>query len=223
MLLIRFVRNFNTIIEEERKFVLLLYLWILFSASFIILFSPFMATRHVLLLIVPISLLLAYYAKRPPSTSLATIMIVVTVALTSVLGISDRVWANFYREKAALIRSELPDNANVYFAGHWGWQWYAKLNGMKQLESKNPQIKPGDYLVYPEGIEQQSLEMIPQNLQLKVVREYTAPPPTLNLFSTRGDYASFYFQRVRCPTWVITRSPIPRVEVYRVETAGTYQ
>ncbi len=225
LLLGNFWGNLGTIFKEERKPILLLYLWFVFGTLFIILFAPFMATRHVLLVIVPISLLLVYFIETRPSLVWDTIMLLLTASLTLALGISDRIWANFYREKAALIRSELPNKANVYFTGHWGWQWYAKQNGMKQLEALNPQVQGGDYLIYPEGIPQQTLEKIPPELRLKVVKKYADPPSMLAFFSTKGGEAIFYLSKFPWPlsSWIVSKRPIPPIVVYRVEVDASQQ
>jgi hypothetical protein len=218
MLLRSFWGILGAMCTKEQQPILLLYLWSGFGTVFIILFTPFMATRHVLLVIVPISLLLAHFIDTP-SFAWRAIMLLLTAALTLALGISDRVWANFYREKAALIRNELPSEANVYFTGHWGWQWYAEQNGMKQLEALSPQIQPGDYLVYPEGIHQQTLEKIPPALRLKIVKKYTEPYSVFTFFSTR-DGARFYSSSFLKSPWIVTYNPIDPIIVYRIE-AGT--
>ncbi|MEH2464364.1 glycosyltransferase family 39 protein [Nostoc sp.] len=218
-----FLRNLETIFAENGKTILLLYLWIFFGALFTIIFAPFMATRHVLLVIVPITLLLLYFTERSHSLGWNITMLLSTALLTLVLSISDRIWANFYREKAALIRNELPSEANVYFTGHWGWQWYAKKNGMKQLEALNPRVQPGDYLVYPEGIHQQTLENIPPEFQLKVVKKYTAKRTRAIFFSTRGEAAIFYLSDFLSPPWTVTWHPIPPIVVYRIETRTAQQ
>jgi hypothetical protein len=200
--------------SQQQQPILLLYLWVAAGSSFIVLFAPFMATRHVLLVIVPISLLLARFVD---GSSLAwhTAMLLLTASLSLVLGVSDWTWANFYREKAAVIRRELPATANIYFTGHWGWQWYAKQNGMKQLEALNPQLEIGDYLVYPEAIHQQTLEKIPLDQQLSMQKKYTEPFSLLTFFSTRNK-ARFYGSNLKAP-WRISFDPIAPIVVYRVE------
>jgi hypothetical protein len=67
-------------------------------------------------------------------------MLLLTASLSLVLGVSDWTWANFYREKAVAIQRELPATANVYFTGHWDWQWYAKQNGMKHRDTRRRQV-----------------------------------------------------------------------------------
>jgi len=201
--------------NRQQPAILLLYLWLAAGSSFIVLYAPFMATRHVLLVIVPISLLLARFVDRP-SLAWRSAMLLLTASLSVGLGVSDWVWANFYKKEAAVIRRELPATANIYFTGHWGWQWYAKQNSMKQLEALNPQLEIGDYLVYPEAIHQQTLEKIPPDRQLTVQKNYTEPFSLLTLFSTR-DGARFYRSSTQQAPWRTSLHPIPPIVVYRVE------
>lgn len=219
LLIKNFLGTFRTRFTQLPPPILLLYLWLGFGVLFILIPTPFMATRHVLLVIVPISLLLAYFIKSRASFAWDITVLILTTLLTLFLGISDRIWANFYREKAALIRSELPKEANVYFSGHWGWQWYAKQNNMTQIEAFNPQVQPGDYLVYPEGISQQKLDNIPLQFSLKVVKKYSNRPSFFTFFSTRGD-ARFYISDFRTAPWIVTWRPIPPIVVYRVEASA---
>jgi len=181
---------------------------------FIIFFSPFIATRHILLVIVPITLLLAHFIVTHLSVLWSATALFLSILLTLALGISDRTWANYYREKAALIKSELPNKANIYFTGHYGWQWYAKQNGMQQLEALNPQIQAGDYLVHADYIIRQRLDKIPPNLHLEVVKEYADPPNALTFFKT----ARFYRNSFKKLPWTINGHPFDKIVVYQVQT-----
>jgi hypothetical protein len=86
-----------------------------------------------------------------------TTSIALTFILTSTLVISDWQFAEYYRQQAKTIKGSLHTDNTVWFTGHWGWQWYAKRNGLKQLESLTPQAVPGDLLIYPTGIHQQKI------------------------------------------------------------------
>ena len=214
LLLNEFKRNFGEFFVEANHSILILYLWIFSGALFIIFFSPFIATRHILLVIVPITLLLAHFIVTHVSVYWSATALLLSIFLTLALGISDRTWANYYREKAALIKSELPNKANVYFTGHYGWQWYAKQNGMKQLEALNPQIQAGDYLVHADYTIRQRLDKIPPNLHLEVVKEYTDPPNALTFFKT----ARLYRNSFKKLPWTINWHPFDKIVVYQVRT-----
>ena len=209
------LRDWFQIWSQQQQAILLLYLWVAAGGSFVVLYAPFMATRHVLLVIVPISLLLARFVN-PPSLAWRSAMLLLTASLSLVLGVSDWTWANFYREKAVAIRRELPATANVYFTGHWGWQWYAKQNGMKQLEALHPQLEIGDYLVYPLAVDNQTLKNIPADRQLTVQKIYTEPFSLLTFFSTR-DGARFYASDTQTAPWIISFNAIPPIVVFQVK------
>ncbi|NES99978.1 MAG: glycosyltransferase family 39 protein [Sphaerospermopsis sp. SIO1G1] len=202
------------VMKELNHSIILLYLWLISSAAFIIIFSPFLATRHILLVIVPITLILVNCSGINSSLLWKITAISVTTFLALALGISDRIWANYYRENAVLIREQLPKKSTIYFTGHWGWQWYAKKNGMQQLESLNPQIKPGDYLVYPQGIHQQRLDKIPSQYKLKFVREYKNEPSRFTFFKT--DTGRFYASSFNKLPWLVNRRSFDSIIVYKV-------
>ncbi len=217
ILAIIFVMNVGSIYPKKLEKILLLYLWISCGALFTIGFAPFMATRHPLLIIVPICLLLSYFLEKCSFLYLDIIILAVTAFLSLALGISDRVWASFYRDNAVAIRKELPTTANIYFTGHWGWQWYAKHNGMQQLAALHPQLKVGDYLVYPEGIHQQTLANVLPRFRLKLVKKYTQTASVLTFFTTRGNMASFYYSDADTSPWSLSWHQIPPIVVYLVE------
>ncbi|NBY59629.1 MAG: hypothetical protein EBQ52_05600 [Synechococcaceae bacterium LLD_019] len=206
-----FVVNLRPLLNGSNQPILLCYLWFTLTAIFIIFFSPFMATRHILLVLIPVTLILFYYSKGNSFPLWRNIGLGLSVSLTFALGLSDRIWANFYREKAALIRRDLP-KANIYFAGHWGWQWYAKKAGMIQLESFNPQVKPGDYLVYPHGIDQQRLDLIP--FPLRLYSHYTDKPSIFTFFKT--DQGRFYSSNWNVLPWTVNKRPFDQIDVYKV-------
>jgi hypothetical protein len=210
-----FLRDWFQTCSQQQQAILTLYLWIAVGGSFVVLYAPFMATRHVLLVIVPLSLLLARFVD-PASLAWRSAMLLLTASLSLVLSVSDWTWANFYREKAVAIRRELPATANVYFTGHWGWQWYAKQNGMKELEALNPQLEIGDYLVYPVGVDNQPLKNIPADRQLTLQKIYTEPFSLLTFFST-GDNARFYASDTQQGPWVISFHAIPPIVVFQVK------
>lgn len=206
-----FVVNLRPLLNGSNPPILLSYLWFALATVFIIFFSPFMATRHILLVLIPASLILFYYSKANSFPFGRAIGLGLSLALTIALGLSDRVWANFYREKAALIRKDLP-NANIYFTGHWGWQWYAKKAGMVQLESFNPQVKPGDYLVYPHGIDQQRLDLIAFPLRPRA--KYIGKPSIFSFFKT--DQGRFYSSNWNVLPWTVSKRPFDQIDVYKV-------
>ena len=130
---------------------------------------------------------------------------------TGNLAVADWQFANFYRREAKNIRESLPDESVVWFTGHWGWQWYARLNGMRQLESSSPEAKPGDYLVIPRGISQQELD---PDLLFDPIKVIPGPTMKWTLLSTANGTASFY--RAKYLPWRFRDDPLGAIEIFQV-------
>ena len=137
--------------------LVLLLAWALGAFVFIVALAPFMATRHVLLAMPPLLLLASRWLPQTASKAWLLGCAVVSIAVTSGVASSDRWYANVYRSQAFEIRRSLPPNATVWYAGHWGWQWYAMKAGMLQIEGGQREPANGDYLVYPTMVDKQQL------------------------------------------------------------------
>ncbi|MFS2032895.1 ArnT family glycosyltransferase [Polaromonas sp. CT11-55] len=128
---------------------LLLY-WIGASFIFIVFFAPFVATRHVLLAM-PAVLLLIYpqVVRASNIAKLYWISVALTIFNTTLLAKADSWYAGIYKTNAVAIAQYLPADTPIWFVGHWGWQWYAQQAGMRQLALNSPRPNIGDYLVVP--------------------------------------------------------------------------
>ncbi|TLU71773.1 ArnT family glycosyltransferase [Lichenicoccus roseus] len=106
--------------------------WIVLTSLFYILTSPFIAARHVLLVLPPISLLVAVAGPIPGYAK--SFGLSATVLVSAGLCLSDFRLADFYRSEAATVRAMLPAGAEIWTVGHWGWQYYATRNGIRELD-----------------------------------------------------------------------------------------
>jgi hypothetical protein len=177
---------------------------------FIVIGVPFNATRHVLLL-VPFILILS----RDIITNTMALIKVHAVAFTVIFGImhgvSDWLYADFYRKNADKI--EVADKT-VYSIGHWGWQWYSEKKGMKIYDhNRSREIKPGDIIVFPADISKQKLHSL---IKVDTLYFLTQAPNFLTIFSGK-DFASMYNSFHDKPAWSFSCSPIDTVFVCRVE------
>ena len=93
-----------------------------------------------------------------------TAVIIISIMITSLLAAADYWYADIYRRQATFIRESLPKQANVWFTGHWGWQWYAAQAGMQQLSATNDRPKIGDFIVSPVNVVP---SQIPERLELE--------------------------------------------------------
>lgn len=138
---------------ETDDFVITLY--IVSIGAFILLFAPFMATRH-LLLILPFILLFSAPIIETATKSVNRFSLALTISLGLLLGISDYLFAGYYRKMAT--RFIPAPGSVIWTAGHWGWQWYTSLNGVKQYETGSVEVKEGDIFVYPAKVAKQEFK-----------------------------------------------------------------
>lgn len=153
---------------QERMSELYLLLWIAATTAFYVLSAPFIAARHVLLVLPPLLLLFGQAFGSLVSRRALTVGLGVTLVVSAGLCLSDWRFADFYRRAAAEIASELPSGSRIWTTGHWGWQWYAAQQGMLQADVSKNGLLPGDYLVVPEDITHEDLQYwLPMTIALR--------------------------------------------------------
>ncbi|PKP47196.1 MAG: hypothetical protein CVT94_12185 [Bacteroidetes bacterium HGW-Bacteroidetes-11] len=179
------------------------------TSAFIMLYAPFMATRHILL-ILPFVLLFLWPLIEKSGRIINRVSLISTVILGIALGISDYTYAGFYRKMASEIK--FPQGTKVWTAGHWGWQWYSAKNGMIPFAGSTSEMNEGDWFVYPGNIPRQSFE---NSLELTVVEKYFESATTLTFFSGNNN-ASMYSSSMKIPPWTLSMRPIDTVYICRV-------
>lgn len=186
----------------------ILLTWIAAISGFVILFAPFVASRHVLLIIPPVLLLGGRWVDTISLTN-ARQSVVVAAVITVILAVSDWQFADFYRQKANEAATRVPRQNRIWTAGHWGWQWYAQQNGFKEVQADSMQFRTGDYLVKPQGIDSQR---IPDGVRLQQV-DYLTTPYNWFLFISTSYYNCFYRKGA---AWAYSKFPIDTVKIYKV-------
>lgn len=173
---------------------------------FILLFAPFMATRH-LLLVIPFLLLLAgerLYADRIVTRT----VVVLSLLLALAAGNADRDYAGYYRR----VTQQVPDSPNTtWYAGHWGWQWYAAQRGWRQLDATQPMLKAGDRLLSFYSISQQNIDKNKLHLEQK---SWEDPGPFQRFCCTP---ARFYASGIDLAPWQIDALPVDTLYIWKVE------
>lgn len=207
--------------NDGRQLAILL-LWMLGSMAFIILFTPFPAVRHVLVVIPAILLILGTYTYKGVMNRLFYFAIVITIGSGVIIGLSDWEYADIYRLEASRIKSQLKSASTVWFLGHWGWQWYAKKAGMKEYDPRRSHFTAGDYVILPELVRRQELLKRDQDLLLKKFEITVEPtPPTLiRTMSTWpwGGYYAFSLEGNSLP-WTISNQPLEKFFIFKVSAA----
>ena len=191
---------------------LYLALWLLGASAFYVVFAPFIAVRHVLLVLPPLLLLLAMSWPSKGTTLSKYVCLALTILMSVGLGISDWRFANFYKKEAAIISAALPPDSKVWTSGHWGWQWYAEINNIPQIDVVHAKLNPGEYFIIPANIGHQRLK---SNTPLTLVETHSANPDLLSLACTARK-ARFYGNKITGP-WSFSRNCIGQIDIYRAE------
>ena len=83
---------------------------------------------------------------------------------------------------AAWVRSQPGGDAEIWFAGHWGFQYYARVNGMKTILPGDSVVPKGSWVVLPDEKAvprpvSQTVQINPEELQWMRRMETTLPLP----------------------------------------------
>ncbi len=188
-------------------FVIITYL--LSVSVFIVLFAPFNATRHTLLLL-PFILLFGHRQFESTRGIINNFTITISILLGILLGISDWIFADFYRKNVNSINTR---ENRVWSVGHWGWQWYSKKAGMLIYSKNNDfNIRKNDLVVFPKNIHKQHLS---EDIRLDPVRFITEAPTFFTFFSGKI-YASMYSSTFDNPPWSLSSAAIDTIFIYKV-------
>jgi len=101
----------------------------------------FVAPRYFLSVLAPILLLLG-----PPFLSRGRLILTLNVLLVLSVAVGDRMQADIAR-RAVLEIVKLPHN-RIFFAGHWGFQYYAEKAGGLSVDGSNPSLEKRDLFLY---------------------------------------------------------------------------
>ncbi|TNE54743.1 MAG: glycosyltransferase family 39 protein [Bacteroidetes bacterium] len=183
-------------------------------SSFLILYAPFQATRHILLLL-PFILLISHHLLDRLNSGIRNLSVGITLVLGTWLGISDWFYADYYRQMAREMYP-MQTEQRVFSAGHWGWQWYSRKEGMKTYALNESILVRGDYLIHPDDVAQQRLN---DTLELELKAQCWHEASWTTWFSGK-DYASMYNSYSDRPPWVLSKKPIDTIRIFRLEHGG---
>ena len=209
-------QGFQHLCEEKRRSWILLA-WFVGSAAFIILFAPFLAVRHLLPVLPVILLLLGRHILPVVGVGWRGVGLAATVTLGMALAVSDWVHADVYRAEAGKLASVWAAKGRLWYAGHWGWQWYASQAGMMQYDMNDHALREGDYVIIPEVV---SCRIAPEDIhrlhRIDRVTMAAGPATTLRTITARPYGGYYYFGNGRLP-WNIVDEPL---EVFAVCVVG---
>ena len=185
--------------------------WLFAPALFLVIFTPFMATRHVLLSL-PALILLTYHTAYRHMRVLVSVAISLSFAMSCLLGAADKWYAEIYRTQATQMRNEFP-NETIWFNGNFGWQWYAKRLGMHHYSNRFDFKQPvaGDLLIETQNV----CCALPLNksIKLELIEERIIERShSVARFASIMPYASDR------QAWGYSYAPIEKFTIWRVVT-----
>ena len=190
-----------------------LFLWIGGASAFFVLFAPFIAARHVLLILPALTILLVARCPIALTRESKIFGLALTGAVSAGLCLSDWRFAAFYQQEAASLARTLPKAGTIWASGHWGWQWYAARAGIPQVDIRSSVLRPGDYLAVAQEVDHQDLET---PVPLRLVRTDSQGDPLLNLLCT-GRTDRLYESTVMFGPWSISRHCLNSVKIFQAE------
>lgn len=205
-LVIYLVRGIKSIVKDKQ--IIQYYHFAILSIMlggmtlFLLLYAPFMATRHWLLLM-PFLFLLMLPVLNVSKGNIWKNALFSVAFLGIVLGISDWMYADFYRTMPAKVKV----NRQAWTIGHWGWQWYAKQQGFKFYSKDSSVLEIGDEVVFPRHISKQVIDSL---YILKEGGTYTYKP-TIGTFFGVHNFASMYNSYHNKPSWEFSKIQIDTV------------
>lgn len=179
---------------------------------FIVVLSPFVAVRHALLVLPPLTLLVLRRARVPDARAIALASVV--AALGIVVALADGAQADVYREAGQRYRERRATSGRTWFVGHWGWQWYAADAGLTAYDPGVSVLAPGDRLVRPWLVDAQPIDphdaacLVPED-------EVTIPSGAVAIARTITSRQGYYAVWQGLP-YGPSAEPLERFTTYRV-------
>ena len=141
------------------------------------------------------------------SYALLGIAALIAVATTH----ADFIWAGTARVAAKEITTKYNKLGNVWFQGHWGFQFYMEKLGAKPVNFRGDDIQPGDFVIIP--LNNTNLEQLNHQFNLVEVLDFSSDSffVTMNLEHNAGFYASVW----GAMPYVVEKNSIERYLIYR--------
>jgi hypothetical protein len=117
------------------------------------------------------------------------------------------------RVAAEVIAPRVKRGEHVWFAGHWGFQWYAERAGARCLTSTPPYPAPNDVIVQSDRSEGHIIDSVLGEYVL--IDQVTDTTPGGRVMSAE-DGAAFYSDSRGLLPWAWSTSFIDRFNVWRV-------
>ncbi len=193
-----------------------LALWLALGAFAAIGLTPFLAARHVLLVLVPAWLLLARAdVLALPRARHGALALAVAVGVGA--AIADHRIAGVYADRAPRLYDQsraLSPTGRVYTVGHWGWQEHARAAGFETYVPGHTVLAVGDLLVEPLGLHAQRITD-EDRARLEPARIIDVEAGPLDLVRTVVDREGLYVSWLGLP-WSLRTDPLERFVIHHV-------
>ncbi|MDX9755228.1 MAG: glycosyltransferase family 39 protein [bacterium] len=203
---------------------LFLFAFLCAPVLFSIFFVPFQAVRHLLLAMVPLTILVFRSIELNSNWTrlgkgLCLGLLIVQGGMGFAVHYADTEYANVYRHFATFAKEAWaqPDQ-QTWYVGHWGWKYYADRAGFQQVHRNRAFPKAGDILLWPQYIHAgHGFETDPSfKANLELIQEIQAPGSiplrTMNRFGAKF-YATIWCDTPYCLGQTM---PLDTLQVFRV-------
>ena len=176
----------------------LLALWVSGTFLFATVFNWTVNGRSILPMVPAVAILIVRRlernsaAGRNPQQSAVPVALAASAALALLVARADYLFAVATRQTAVETFAKFgKEQNNLWFEGHWGFQYYMESSGFAALDVQHSQIKPGNILAIPEN----NTGIAPPNpdataKQEKIEVQGPAWLATMNVQVAAGFYAS---------------------------------
>jgi hypothetical protein len=132
-------------VSTSQHITLFLRLWLLIALAAAVWGVPFQAMRHLLYALPPLILILTPWVGRN-----APLLIAQGVLCLAVIA-ADYDYAVCYKRGAAAYAEQFAGE-RVWYAGSWGWMFYAEQHGFRKLLPDGKGLQRGDIVIIPERV-----------------------------------------------------------------------
>lgn len=174
---------------------LFLALWVLGTFTFAAFINWTLNARSVLPLVPAVSILIA---RRIESAKLSRVRLAIPLAACCLLSLwvtcGDAAFANSARRAADMIHDKTAGPpGTLWFAGHWGFQFYMQQYGAQPYDQKTNWSHPGEILIMPDN--NSNLFELPS----PVIVDTVEIPMSLGVTTSRGTSGAGFYSSVWGP------------------------
>ena len=192
-----FLRFFSQKSIEE----VFIMIWFVGIIVFIVFINWTVSGRVILLLLPPVIILLFQKLDLTckHSKTLMTILCLISFSFSILIAAVDFGYSKTYKRAAediANFHNDLKEENQLWFVGHWGFQYYMEREGFVHIDLSKvgKQLKAGDYVVLPLHSPNAPMELFAGRGIKSVVKTFTYSNPfkiyTMNLTEKAGFYSN---------------------------------